>query len=343
MGVKSEGSLSFGPRHVETPEAAPFFADVQPTPALRTAWAVLDNGLAMLADAVREARRHGRLPLRALFETAESIREQVSRNADALAWLLRQEGPGSFLHRRALGTAVTLAALGRQIGLDDATAREVITGGLVLDIGKLAVPVPILAKPDALNVIEQGYVRRHVERGLELAKCAGRPPARILEMIAGHHERLDGSGYPRGVAGTEIPLFARLAAIADVFDALTLNRRYAAAISPHSALVRVDADSGSKFDDALVGELIEALGLFPTGTPVELMDGHFGFVWAQRRGRPAAPRVLRAFDPQRQPLPDPAVVDTDDGCAVVRALSPDELHPRAALLQALGGAAGLRE
>jgi hypothetical protein len=341
MGMKSPGSLSFGPRHVDAPAEPPSPADTQPTPALRTAWAVLDSGLAMLADAVREARRHGRLPLRALVETAESIREQIARDADALTWLLRQSGTGSFLHRRALGTAVTLAVLGRQLGLDDATSREVIAGGLVLDTGKLAVPVPILAKPHALNVLEQGYVRRHVERGLELVRSAGRPPARIVEMIAGHHERLDGSGYPRGIAGTQIPLFARLAAIADVFDALTLNRRYAAAISPHAALVRVDAESGAKFDDALVGELIEALGLFPTGTPVELMDGHFGFAWAQRPGRPAGPRVLRAFDPERQPLADPAVVDTDDGTSIVRALAPGELNVDAALLRAARDAEGL--
>ena len=199
----------------------------QPPPARPVAAArqTLDDTLRSVAELVRGRATSGRSSISIPCPTAR--RGWSTRCCTVQTRCTGSCGPsghGRFLYRRSVGTAAVATTLGRHLGFDRAALRALATGGLLLDIGKIAVPVPILAKPGALEGSEQSYVRRHVERSLELV--AGRDlPARALEMIAGHHERLDGSGYPHQLRGTEIPVFGRIAAIADAFDAMTLNRR----------------------------------------------------------------------------------------------------------------------
>lgn len=300
-------------------------------PALREAQQVLDASLWNIAALLRAARRGETLDLEPVLDCAGRIAAQVAGRADALLWLARAEQRGGYLQRRAVGSAVVGAVLGRHLGLDAAALDAVAAGMLLLDMGKVAVPVPILAKPDALDVAEIAWVRRHVERGLQLIAQSSRVPRRAVEMIAGHHERIDGSGYPAGLEGTRIPLYARLAAIVDSYDALTLNRRYAAAMSPHGALRFLDSVRDEKFDAALVGELIRALGHWPTGTWVELADGSIGVVCAQQPGQPLCPRIVVTLDRRRKLLADPRIIEAEDRNDVVRAVPPqvDPVHLRA--------------
>jgi HD-GYP domain-containing protein (c-di-GMP phosphodiesterase class II) len=284
--------------------------------------ALLEATAKTLAALIRSARRHGRLDISPLREHAAGITEQILKSPDRLLWVIRTDPAGSYVYRRAIGTAICAAVLAHRLGMDRQTLTETTLGGLLLDIGKVAVPVPILAKPQALDLIEQSYVRRHVERGVELLSHMERIPNRAIEMMMGHHERMDGSGYPHALRDTEIPLFARIAAIADTFDALTLNRRYAAAQSPHDAMQLIDGMGRERFDDALVGEFLYALGVFPTGTEVELMDGSLGIVWAQQPTRPSAPNVAVAIDPDGGELLRPRLLPTHADHAIVRALPP---------------------
>jgi HD-GYP domain-containing protein (c-di-GMP phosphodiesterase class II) len=291
-------------------------------PALRETQQALDTALISVGLLLRAARRGQTLDVDPLLECARQIARQTVVRADAMLWLARAEQRGGYLQRRAVGSAVVCVRLGWHLGFDGDTLAALAAGMLLLDVGKVAVPVPILAKPDALDVAELAYVRRHVERGLQLVAQSHRVPARAVEMIAGHHERIDGSGYPARLTGTRIPLFGRLAAIVDSYDALTLNRRYAAAMSPHGALRFLDGVRDEKFDGALVGELIRALGHWPTGTWVELQDGSVGIVCAQRTGQPLGPLIIVALDRRGKPLAEPHLVEATQGNDIVRAVPP---------------------
>lgn len=318
-GLPAGGSLAAG---LTRPERDPGPGHESPFVEARR---VLADTLLGLADIVRGARRQGVVDLGVVSRCATALVDQGTGGSEALHWYLRTDDHGSFVHRRAAGTAVVAMTLGRQIGLDVVELIALATGGLLLDIGKVAVPVPILAKPGPLEGGEQCYVRRHVERGLDLV--SGRDvPERALEMIAGHHERVDGSGYPNRLRGTEIPLFARIAAIADAFDAMTLNRRYAAAMSPHAALRQLDGLRDQKFDAALVTELIHALGVYPIGTAVEIVDGSLGLVCGQRRHQPLQPHILVTHDAERQPLAEPRLAATGGGAEILRTLPPNLVH-----------------
>jgi len=295
---------------------------------LREARRVLDDTLLTVGRIVRDARRQGLVDLDAVGRCAVQLVGQQLAGDEALHWFLRTDDHGSFVQRRAAGTAAVAVTLGRQVGFALPELHALATGGLLLDIGKVAVPVPILAKPGPLEGGEQPYVRRHVERGLELV--AGRDVAeRAVEMIAGHHERLDGTGYPHGIRGTEIPLFARIAAIADAFDAMTLNRRYAAAMSPHAALRQLDGLRNRKYDAALVTELIRVLGIYPVGTPVEIVDGNLGLVCSQRAHQALRPHIVVTHDARRQPLARPYLTAAGGEAEILRTLPPNiiQLEP----------------
>jgi len=284
--------------------------------------AALDTTVKRLAEIVYDARHAGRIEIAPLQRCARKLAETTLRFPDASLWLVRMECGHGLLYRRALGTAISGVIFGRQLGLDQQELTELALGGLLLDIGKTAVPVPILAKPKRLNTMEKAFAHRHVQQGFALLHLDQQLHGRVVEMVLGHHERLNGEGYPRRLSGTDIPLFARIAAIIDTFDALTVDRHYAGAISGHAALRYLNSQRGRGYDAALVGEFIHAVGVYPTGTRVELADGRVGLVCAQNPDWPLRPQVLITDDEQGHSLQQPQVLTNGFGAQIARALPP---------------------
>jgi response regulator RpfG family c-di-GMP phosphodiesterase len=159
-----------------------------------------------------------------------------------------RDGPTAGHSRRVLLYSVKIAeAIG---GMED-QLKTLGMGAWLHDIGKLAIPDGILLKPGALNEQERQIMQRHVELGYDLVK--GIPfLADAAEIILAHHERHDGSGYPRGLRGKDIPMFARIFAVADSFDAMTSDRPYRSALPVHTARSVIDAGRGELFDPEIV-------------------------------------------------------------------------------------------
>lgn len=142
-------------------------------------------------------------------------------------------------------------ALAAAIGLDESHVRMIYQAGLVHDVGKLAVPEQILSKPGALTAEEYKVMQGHVEASVAIIRNLPSLDY-VLPAAVTHHERWDGKGYPRGLAGTEIPLGGRCLALADAFDAMTSRRSYKAAYSVEYALEQIRAGAGTQFDPQLV-------------------------------------------------------------------------------------------
>jgi len=248
------------------------------------------------ARAVQQARHGLDLALPPLQRALEPVVDSLWADADTLPWILATEVRMPLLHRRAVGSAVLMALAARHLGYDRTVVNDLALAGLLLDIGKVSVPVTIMAKPQALSEHEWHFVHRHVRRGLYLVRSAALIAATVETAILGHHERLDGRGYPRGLRGTRIPIPARLAGIVDSYDALITDRRYAPALGAHDALRTLHAMGGSAFDAALVQGFICALGVYPTGSFVQLRDGRTGIVRSQTPGEPGRPRVALVGD-----------------------------------------------
>jgi HD-GYP domain-containing protein (c-di-GMP phosphodiesterase class II) len=156
--------------------------------------------------------------------------------------------------------ALLAVQVGEALNLPPATLRHLAVGGLLHDIGKLSVSGSILRKPGALDDDEYAEVKRHPEAGERLLRDLGGFPEEVLALVGAHHERLDGAGYPHGLAGPELAIGPRILAACDVFDALVSDRVYREAWTCERALGLLQADSGSAFDGRCVWALRRVLG-----------------------------------------------------------------------------------
>ncbi len=174
----------------------------------------------------------------------------------ALTRLLAEKDESTEEHTRRV--ALLAVRVGEELGLAPGRLRALAIGGLLHDIGKLSVPEAILKKPAALDDEEFAIVKRHPEWGFKLLKELGGFSDAVRKLVRSHHERLDGKGYPRGVAANaanEIELDARILTVCDVYDALVSQRVYRAAWSHHEAMRILENETGSAFDSACVAAL----------------------------------------------------------------------------------------
>jgi HD-GYP domain-containing protein (c-di-GMP phosphodiesterase class II) len=160
---------------------------------------------------------------------------------------------------RVTGLATTVA---RDLGWDERRVASVELAGVLHDVGKLAVPARVLRKPASLTDAERAEIRVHPAAGARLIAPIARARA-VRPYVLHHHERWDGEGYPGRLAGTDIPIEARLLAIADAFDAMTTTRAYRAAMAPDDAVVELERCAGSQFDPGLVEAFVAVWGKSP--------------------------------------------------------------------------------
>ncbi len=264
---------------------------------------------ASVEDVMRELKSSGRLNVHKLEAAVLPMVDSVLRNPAAMSCLMRIRRKGAYLYSHALASSVWATALGREIGLDRDALRVVALGAMLLDVGKIRIPGEILDKPGKLDAAETALVRRHVEFGLDLVKGSGDVDPRVLDMLSHHHERHNGSGYPQGLKGSEIPVYGRIAGVVDTYDAMITSRPYASTQSSYGALRQLRALAGTEFQSEIVDQFTQAIGMFPTGTLVLLNTGEVAVVTAQSRIRRLRPEVMIILDAEKQQLANYRVVN----------------------------------
>jgi diguanylate cyclase (GGDEF)-like protein/putative nucleotidyltransferase with HDIG domain len=163
----------------------------------------------------------------------------------------------SFDGEHSEAVASLAVALGRRLGLSREDLDDVRLAALLHDVGKIAVPPSILSKPSSLTTDERSLIERHAMIGYELLRDLGLAP--VDEYVLHHHERWDGTGYPGGLAGAEIPFGSRLILVADAFDALTSDRSYRNRVSVEAAMHELEGEAGRQFDPLIVATLRDHL------------------------------------------------------------------------------------
>ena len=163
-------------------------------------------------------------------------------------------------------------------------------GALMHDIGQAKMPQGVLSKPSALNDNEMQVVKKHVAQSLGLVKGEKGITPLMLDMIVNHHERLDGTGYPRGIAAEKLSRAARMMAIVDVYDAMTADRPHQMGEEPISALRYLLANK-QLFDSELVQRFIKCLGVHPVGTIVKLNNERLALVMEGNHENPIKPKI----------------------------------------------------
>ncbi len=277
-----------------------------------TATGVHRNAIVTVKDVMNDIRHAGSLDLGRVEEVITPMVDSVLRNPAALACLLRMQKVNDYLYHHSLASSIWATILGRQIGLHREDLDIVAMGAILLDVGKTQLPAEILEKPDKLDKKERELMRRHVQFGLDMLEKTSGVDARVLDMVAHHHERHNGTGYPQGLKGTAIPVFGRIAGIVDAYDAMITPRPYAQLISSYKALRKLRVLADVEFQAEMVEQFTKAIGVFPTGTLVELSSGEIGIVTKQNRIRRLRPEVMIIMGADKQILDQFRVIDLNE-------------------------------
>jgi HD-GYP domain-containing protein (c-di-GMP phosphodiesterase class II) len=248
----------------------------------------------------------------------------VTDDPTASLWLLRMRAHGTYTTLHAVNACVLALAFGDYLGIEGEALEHLGLGALLMDVGRVTLPKDLLARPRALSATERAFVQRHVAAGVRLLGDAGLP-SDALDIVRMHHERVDGQGYPRGVAGDRIPWPALIAGLVDSYDAMLRRRPWREAHEPAEAVRQLYEQADSSFGRDLVESFIRYLGAYPVGSLVELDNQSIGVVVGSRPGAGLWPTVLLLRTPDRQPyrkrlLLNLAAVDRGDARVPARSI-----------------------
>ncbi len=264
----------------------------------------------VVLNSVMSDMRGGKLPqLAEIGEAVDGMVGSMLDNPDALMWVARLREEDVTTYNHGLKVALYLVALGRHLGFPRRELGYLGQIGMLADIGKTRIPRSILEKPGMLTPDEFSAIKEHVKLGLQVFASGPKLPEPVMLGIAQHHERMNGSGYPKGLEGSKISVYGKMAAIADSFAALITPRAYANASAPQDALMNLYEWSGTSFHEPMVEAFVQAVGVFPVGSLVELSSAEIAVVVAHNRIRRLEPKVLILSTPEKTPLPQPVERD----------------------------------
>jgi cyclic di-GMP phosphodiesterase len=266
--------------------------------------------------------RNGCLPAGILRKAVQPLIESILRNSDAMAWTIFSRRDGGRGSSRAVATSAWCVIFGRHLGFDSEGLTDLAVGGLLLDLGNLRVPADVINAEGELTQQQRLMLSKHVEHGLQILNRSGQLSKNVRDMLEYHHERADGSGYPRGLHGNKIPIYGRMAAIADCYDAMTTTNVYSPAYGAFDVARSLHDMRGKQFAAEVVEQFLCTVGMFPTASVVELNNGMIGLVLEQNRDNALRPKVMVLLNRDHSPLSKPKIMDMRD-------LPLDTTHARA--------------
>ena len=269
----------------------------------------IDEASRAIFDIMEDVKSGKSLDYKYIKEIVEPILDSVIRNPEPMMWLTHMRQKEIYTHAHSIDNCAIAAAFGRHMGLPKEDLRTVAIGLLLMDVGKMRVPEAILNKNGALNDDEYRVARSHVAHSVDILSKIKGLNADIINIALTHHERYDGSGYPGGLTGLETPVYGRMAAIIDCYDAMTSKRPYGEPVSANAALQEIYNWRNKYFQDELVEQFLQCMGAFPTGSLVEMHSGEVGIVTSQNKTRRMSPKVMLVLDKNKQPLSEHKMVD----------------------------------
>jgi len=255
-----------------------------------------------------EARMGRAIGSEAAGELVDEIYQSVHRNSNALISLSRLKRADDYTYMHSVAVCGLMIALARKLGLNEQDTRDAGLGGLMHDIGKSRIPDRILNKPDKLTDEEWAAMKSHPEIGHAILSHGSYGPI-PLDVVLHHHEKWGGGGYPHRLAGGSIGVAARMAAVCDVYDAITSNRPYKAGWSPGEAVRKLAEWAPGHFDEKVFQAFVRTVGIYPVGTLVRLQCGRLGVVVEHNERALLKPKVKAFFSISAQSRIAPELLD----------------------------------
>ena len=255
----------------------------------------------------QEARMGNAVDTGGARKLVEDISESVARNPSALISMARIKTADDYTYMHSVAVCAMMVALARQLGLDAAQTRSAGLAGLLHDLGKAVMPPLILNKPGKLTESEFGVIRSHPVEGYDMLLQGEKMDPVALDVCLHHHEKMDGSGYPKGLKGDEISLLAKMGAVCDVYDAITSNRPYKLGWDPAESLRKMAEWSKGHFDPAVFQAFVKSMGIYPVGSLVLMKSGRIGIVTEQAERSLTTPKI-KLFYSTKSSLRIPALM-----------------------------------
>ncbi|MDH4215387.1 MAG: HD-GYP domain-containing protein [Gallionella sp.] len=239
----------------------------------------------------------------------QGVVESVFRNSAPLLQLGTIRTRDQYLFYHSVATCSLISAFAHRLEICRDITRQIAVGTLLHDIGKTRIPESILNKPGRLTESEFDEIKLHVAHGMEILSGVSWLTDISLQVVAQHHERYDGTGYPAGLKGNRISRYGQMAAIVDVYDAITSDRSYHAAMEPVEAIRKLREWSEQHFNVDLVDHFICCVGIYPVGTLNKLESGLLGVVSKHNPADLTRPVVLVIYDSIKRCRVTPYEVD----------------------------------
>jgi HD-GYP domain-containing protein (c-di-GMP phosphodiesterase class II) len=273
------------------------------------------------------------IDLNTLSELIENMFESISRTPDALLWLSKLKTVDDYSYNHALEVSITMMAFSNFLAL---SKREVLDMGLIgilLDIGKIKLTSEVFLKEGKLTKQEYDYVKKHVDESVKIIESNPIIKPSVLQAVAQHHERADGSGYPDDLTVDQISLSGQIAGLIDTYCAITSHKTYAKALCHHQALDIIYNLRGKLFSHILVDQLVQFMGLYPVSSLVELNTGEVAVVIQQNKVRRLMPRLMLLLDNKKERYTSPIILNllncplTSDGerYSIIKSLVPEDV------------------
>ncbi len=262
-----------------------------------------------VSDVMEQVERdHNNIPIAETKRVASSMVDSVLRSPDAFTWLSRVRDKDEYSYSHSVRSAVWAILFGRHIGMPKNELDILAMGVLLKDIGKTRLPEHIIYKSDR-NATEQQAYEKFIDYGVDILRKIPDVKPRVTSVVKTHCERVNGSGFPSHLRGDKVPLLGKIAGMVTFYDETTNPRGQDIPLSPSKAVAKLYEQRGIEFQEELVIEFIRAIGLYPTGTLVELSTGEVAVVVEQNFERRLKPIIMVVTDAVKQPIYESFIID----------------------------------
>ncbi len=248
-------------------------------------------------NGIMDGIRIGRMiDMNAARGVVNSIVDSILRNNDALVWLTRLKDKDEYTAEHSINVCILSVAFARYLGHEDDEIRRIGLSGFLHDVGKAKIPTEILTKPGRFTDHEYTIMKDHPLFGRNLLMYLAETDKFAIDVAYCHHERIDGTGYPRGLQSHQIPYYAMVVAITDTYDAITSTRCYDNGRSSMDALDIIYRCRDTQFDEELALKFIKCIGVYPAGSIIEMTNGEVGLVLSSNSENKLKPKIILVMD-----------------------------------------------